>query len=259
MEFIDTHTHFYDEAFEGHQGQDEAIRRALEVGVTSFIVPDEGPATRGEMFALCSRWKGTAFPCIGLHPEELDEGWKEALDLLEKDADSHPEAVAVGETGMDLYWTKDNVDIQLEAFRFQIELSIRKSLPLIIHAREATKPILDTLEDYRGRALRGVFHAYSGSAEAFRALDRYGDWYVGIGGVLTFKKAGIANTVKDIPMERIVLETDSPYLTPVPHRGERNESSYIPIIASFLSDVKGASLEETAYQTTLNAKKLFCI
>jgi len=266
MIFIDTHTHFYDEAFGGREGEDDAVRRAIENGVGKMIVPDENSLSREAVFSLCSRWPGTLFPCAGIHPTEIgQEPEKEVAKLesflSEKFEKNHDETcllpIAVGECGMDLYWTKENIDIQKFIFRSQLDLALEFKLPVIIHARDAIQPIFDILEDYKGRGLRGVFHAWSGSIESFRRLEKYGDWRVGIGGVLTYKKASIAETVKDIPLERILLETDSPYLTPVPHRGKRNESSYIPIIAAFLAEKKGVSLAEVAAATTANSETLF--
>lgn len=255
--YSDTHTHLYDEAFGSAEEEDRAASRAVQAGVTRMVIPDISSKERQRMLDFCRRWKGNAYPCIGLHPTELGSSWAEELDLLEGALKDCPDAVAIGECGMDLYWSKEQVAEQEEVFRTQLDLSLHTGLPVIIHARNATDRIFNILEDYRGRGLKGVFHAFSGSIETFRQLDRYGDWYVGIGGVLTFRKASIADTVSDIPLERILLETDSPYLTPVPHRGERNESAYIPFIASFLAMKKGVGIEETASVTTENAIRLF--
>lgn len=258
--FTDTHTHLYDEAFPTAEDKDAAVHRALDAGVQKMIFPDENGTTRPHMLELCSRWPGVLFPCIGLHPTELGEDWRSELDkTLDQGRHAPTKWYAVGETGLDLYWDKSTQPIQEEAFRAQIDLALEKDLPLIIHAREATGAILSVLEDYRGRGLRGVFHAYSGSLETFRELDRYGNWFVGIGGVVTFKKALIGQIVKDIPLERILLETDSPYLTPVPHRGERNESSYIPLIAGFIAQAKGIEASTVGEITTQNANNLFKI
>lgn len=257
MEFIDTHTHLYDNAYEGIQGQDAAVRRALDAGVTTLIIPDVNSRERKAVLDLCRRWPDNAYPCLGVHPTDIDGDWKEELDLLEKDLACTSGIVAIGETGLDYHYGADTVEQQKDAFRFQIEKSLQYDLPLVIHSREATKDTLDILGEYRGRGLRGVFHAYSGSYETFCQLDRYGDWYIGIGGVLTFKKAAIADFINRIPMERILLETDSPYLTPVPYRGQRNESSYIPLIAAFLAERKNISPEEVASVSSNSAKLLF--
>ena len=253
--YIDTHTHLYDEMFS--EDADAAVRRALDAGVTQMIFPDIDASSRGAMMDLAAGFPGHIHTCLGLHPTSVDGKWRENLEEIEGMLDSG--TVAIGETGMDCYWSTDFVKEQEEAFEWQVRLACREGLPVIIHSREATGRIFDVLERCRPLSPRGVFHAFSGSIETFRQMERYGDWYVGIGGVVTFRKAGIAETVKDIPLERIVLETDSPYLTPVPHRGERNESSYIPLIAGKIAMQKGISIEEVAETTTANARKLFNI
>lgn len=255
LNFVDTHTHLYDAAYDGDGAG--AVRRAIEASVTKLVMPDTDESVRDAMFSLCDEFPENAFPCLGLHPTEFKDNWREELEMLDKYTDRR--IVAIGEVGLDLHWRSDNLDAQIEVFRRQLELALRLSLPVIIHNREATGHIFRVLDDFRGRGLRGVFHAYSGSAETFREMERYGDWLVGIGGVLTFRKASVAETVKSIPLERIVLETDSPYLTPVPYRGTRNESAYIPIIAEKLSELTGVPIEEIAAVTTENAEKLFGI
>lgn len=255
MVFTDTHTHLYDEAFAGEE--DLAVERAVAEGVTRMILPDIDSQTRLEMFSLADRHEGVLFPCLGLHPTSVDARWQEEMMLMERHLER--KIWAVGEIGMDCYWSREFVKEQEEVFRTQLEMAARLSLPVIIHSRESTELILNVLKDCRHLGLRGVFHAFSGSIETFRELRRLGDWYVGIGGVLTYKKASIAETVREIPMERILLETDSPYLTPVPFRGKRNESAYIPHIASRLAELTGRTVEETAEITTDNAQKLFGI
>ncbi len=255
MEFIDTHTHLYDEAFASDE--DLAIDRALEAGVTKMVLPDIDSQTRGQMFALAARHEGKAFPCLGLHPTSVGADWQQEMLELEKHLDRR--IWAIGEIGMDCYWSREFVKEQQEVLRIQLELADRLDLPVIIHSRESTELIINVLKDCRHLNIRGVFHAFSGSIGTFRELGRLGDWYVGIGGVLTYKKAGIAETVKEIPLERIVLETDSPYLTPVPFRGKRNESAYIPHIAARLAELTGHDITEVALTTTSNAQKLFAI
>lgn len=255
MEFIDTHAHLYDEAFAGEE--DAAVERAVQAGVTRIIFPDIDSQSRDAMFAYAGRHEGTIFPCLGLHPTSIDASWEKEMSMLEGYLSR--KIWAIGEIGMDCYWSKEFVKEQQEVLRIQLELADRLSLPVIIHSRESTELILNVLRDCRHLALRGVFHAYSGSVETWREIEKLGDWYVGIGGVLTYKKASIAETVKNIPLERILLETDSPYLTPVPYRGKRNESAYIPHIAARLAELTGKQIEEVAQATTDNAKKLFNI
>ena len=255
MTFTDTHTHIYDEAFAGEE--DLVIERALEAGVSKMILPDIDSQTRQSMFDLADRHPGVLFPCLGLHPTSVDARWQEEMSLLEKYADK--KIWAIGEIGMDCYWSREFVREQEEVFRTQLEMAARLELPVIIHSRESTELIINILKDCRSLNVRGVFHAFSGSLETFMELQRLGDWYIGIGGVLTYKKASIAETVKEIPLERILLETDSPYLTPVPYRGRRNESAYVPHIASRLAELTGRDVEEIAATTTDNATKLFGI
>ena len=255
MEFVDTHSHLYDEAFAGEE--DLALQRAVDAGVTKLIFPDIDSQSRENMFAFADRHTGHIFPCLGLHPTSIGADWENEMAEMERYMDR--KIWAIGEIGIDCYWSKEFLDQQKEALRIQLEMAAKRDLPVIIHSRESTELIINTLKECRHLGLRGVFHAYSGSLETFRELQKLGDWYIGIGGVLTYKKASIAETVKDIPLERIILETDSPYLTPVPFRGRRNESSYVPYIAQRLAEITGTELSEVAGTTTSNAHKLFNI
>lgn len=253
--FIDTHAHLYDEAFAGEE--DLAIARSVEAGVGKIIFPDIDSQSRELMFDIADRHPGVVFPTLGLHPTSVGADWREEMDKME-DFISR-KIRAIGEIGIDCYWSKEFIEEQKEVFRIQLEMADRMDLPVIIHSRESTGIILDILKDCRHMNLRGVFHAYSGSAETFNELQRLGDWYIGIGGVLTYKKASIAETVRSIPLDRILLETDSPYLTPVPFRGKRNESSYIPHIAARLAELTSGDISEIEKKTTRNAEKLFGI
>ncbi len=253
MRFIDTHSHLYDEAFATEE--DAAVQRAVSAGVDRIILPDIDSQSRDAMFALADRHPGILFPCLGLHPTSIKADWEAEMEMMQEFS-SRP-IKAIGEIGIDCYWSKEFLQQQKEAFRMQLKTAHRLDLPVIIHSRDASAVIIEILKECRHLDLRGVFHAFSGSIETYREIERLGDWYIGIGGVLTFKKASIAETIKDIPIEKIILETDSPYLTPVPHRGKRNESSYIPLIASRLAQLQEKSLEEVAAQTTANAEKLF--
>ena len=255
MEFIDTHTHTYDAAFAGCE--DEIISRALAAGVSMQLQADVDSRERGRMFALVERHPGVLRPMLGLYPGSVRKGWQAEIDELERWRGRG--IVAVGEIGLDYHYGAEYKEEQKEAFRVQLELAAAWDLPVNIHLREATEDFFAILSDCRHLHLRGNLHAFSGSAETFSRLRPLGDWYVGIGGVVTFKKAGIAEAVKSIPLERILLETDAPYLTPVPHRGERNESAYIPLIADFLARQKGIDVEEVAAVTTRNAKRLFAL
>ena len=255
MTFTDTHTHLYDEAFAGEE--DIVIGRAMEAGVTKMVLPDIDSQTRDAMFALADRHEGTLFPCMGLHPTSVGANWQEEMLHMEKYLDR--KIWAIGEIGMDCYWSKEFIKEQEEVLRIQLETAAEMSLPVIIHSRESTELLINILKDCRHLGVRGVFHAFSGSVETYRELRKTGDWYIGIGGVLTYKKASIAETVKQIPLKHILLETDSPYLTPVPFRGKRNESGYVPHIAAKLAELQATSVEEVAHATTENAHKLFGI
>ncbi len=255
MEFIDTHAHLYDEAF--LDDDDKSIERATEAGVTKIIFPDIDSSSRESMFAMADRHKGVIFPTLGLHPTSIGADWESELEKIH-DYTSR-KIYAIGEIGMDCYWSKEFIKEQQAALKLQLELADSMSLPVIIHSRESTELIINVLKECRHLRLRGVFHAYSGSVETFHELLKLGDWYIGIGGVLTYKKASIAETVRNIPLERILLETDSPYLTPVPFRGKRNESSYVPYIAAKLAEQTGRDIEEIAAVSTENAKRLFAI
>ena len=255
MEFIDTHAHLYDEAFA--EDGNQAIERARIAGVTKIIFPDIDSTSREAMFEMAGRHEGTIFPTLGLHPTSIGAEWEKEMEALDKYLDR--KIWAIGEIGMDCYWSKEFIKEQQTALKLQLELADRLSLPVIIHSRESTELIINVLKECRHLVIKGVFHAYSGSAETFRELQKLGDWYIGIGGVLTYRKASIAETVKEIPLERILLETDSPYLTPVPFRGKRNERSYVPHIAAKLAEQTGRPVEEVACITTENARTLFGI
>lgn len=255
MEFIDTHSHLYDEAFAGEE--DAAVARALEAGVGRIIFPDIDSGSREVMFRFADRHPEVIFPCLGLHPTSVGPDWQDELSRMESYISRR--IWAIGEIGMDCYWSREYLREQQEVLRIQLEMAAKADLPVIIHSRESTELIINILKECRHLGIRGVFHAFSGSIETFRELDRLGDWYIGIGGVLTYKKASIAETVKQIPLDRILLETDSPYLTPVPFRGKRNESSYIPHIAARLAELTEKPVEEIACTTTSNARKLFGI
>jgi TatD DNase family protein len=221
-----------------------------------MLLRDIDSTSREAMFLLEDRHPGAIFPTLGLHPTSEASHWMEEMDAVEKALPEH-RIWAIGEIGIDCYWSKEFLEQQKEAFRRQLKTAHERNLPVIIHSRDATGIIIDILKECRHLDLHGVFHAYSGSIETYREISKLGDWYIGIGGVLTFKKASIAETVKDIPLEKIILETDSPYLTPVPFRGKRNESAYIPHIASRLAEIHMIDLETVAAQTTANAEKLF--
>lgn len=256
MEFIDTHCHIYDEAFDSDFIQ--TVKRANEAGITQFILPAINRDSYGRMMKAADSLEGAGFPCIGLHPTEVGDDWEEELAFV-RERLAERKFQAIGEIGLDRHWSVDYLEEQKKAFAEQIETAAKENLPIIIHAREATDDIFEVLEDTKGIPVKGVFHAYSGSYETYCRCLKYGDFKFGIGGVVTYKKAGIADILHRMSIQDLLLETDCPYLTPVPHRGERNESAYIRIIAGKISELTGLTLEEIAEKTTNNARKLFNI
>ncbi|MCQ2174001.1 MAG: TatD family hydrolase [Bacteroidales bacterium] len=253
MTFIDTHTHNNDKAFDGEQ--DAIIAKCIGAGVTKMIQADIDSSERPGMYSLVERHPGTLYPMLGLYPGSVDKRWREEMDALLSFRGRG--AVAIGEIGLDYHWSQDFREEQKEAFRCQLELAAKMNLPVNIHLRDAAEDFFDIMEDCRSLGIRGNLHAFSGSFETFLRLQKYGQWSVGIGGVLTFKNAAVQESVRRIPLESILLETDSPYLAPTPFRGSRNDSSNIPVIAAKLAELKGVSVEQVAEVTTENAKKLF--
>ena len=252
--YIDTHCHITDSAF-ARDEESALIDRAFEAGVRIMLQADVDSSEREAMYDAVRRHPGVLYPMIGLYPGSVGQNWREELDLMLPYLAEKP--VAVGEIGLDYHYGLETAALQKEAFAAQLELALKWDLPVNIHLREATEDFFDVLEAFRGRALRGNLHAFSGSYETFLRLQSYGDWRVGIGGVVTFRKASLAETVRKIPLERILLETDSPYLAPTPLRGTRNESANIPIIAAFIASLQGVDVSEVEEATTSSATELF--
>ena len=256
MEFIDTHTHITDEAFSPGE-QDGFVQRALEAGVNKMLLADIDTRERPAMYEAAAGYPGILYPMLGLYPGSVGKNWRDEIDALE--AWKGKGAVAVGEIGLDYHYGAEFKEEQKEALRIQFELAAQWDLPVNIHLRDATEDFFRVLDDCRNLHLRGNLHAFSGSIETFRRIRSYGDWSVGIGGIVTFKNASLPRTVQDIPLECILLETDAPYMAPAPLRGTRNESSNIPLIAAKIAEVKGLDIETVAAVTTGNAKRLFRI
>ena len=256
IQFIDTHAHLYDEAFDGDL--DEVVGKIKGAGVAKCILPAIDSTSFARQQEVAAKYGDFTPQAMGLHPTSVGENWKEELDFALEEIGKGG-YVAVGEIGIDGYWSRDFIKQQKEAFRVQMELAYKKDLPVIIHVREATDEVFEVLDSLGGSMPRGVFHAFSGSWETYDRISRYGDFMVGIGGVVTYKNAGVAKSIERIPLERIVLETDCPYLTPVPMRGKRNYSSYLAYIAENVAQVKGCALEEVAAVTTANAKEMFIL
>lgn len=253
MKLIDTHTHLYSGKF--GSDREEMIERAVERGVEQFFLPNIDSNSIEGMLALEAAYPDRCFPMMGLHPCSVQENYEEELAIVRSWLDKR-RFCAIGEIGIDLYWDKSTLPIQEVAFRRQIDWALEFDLPIVIHARESLEEILAVLEGIRDEKLRGIFHCFTGNADQAERAIRMG-FHLGIGGVLTFKNAGLDKTVADIELKHLVLETDAPYLAPVPKRGKRNESAYVYFVAEKLADIKGVSLEEIAEITTANAEKIF--
>ena len=253
MNLTDTHAHLYVEEFDADR--DDVMRRALEAGVTRFFIPAIDASYTARMQALKEAWPGQVFLMSGLHPTHVKENWKEELRLVEEQL-STGAYVAVGEIGIDLYWDRSRLAEQTEAFRRQIALARAHRLPIVIHCRESFEEIFEVLEAEKGPGLRGIFHCFTGTREqAWKAISY--QMKLGIGGVATFKNGKIDAFLHEIPLEHIVLETDSPYLAPVPYRGKRNEPAYLRQVLAKLAAVYGKSEEEIAAITTANSREVF--
>ena len=253
MNIIDTHTHLYLKQFK--EDIDDVIARAKESGVQKFIFPAIDSSHFDSMHNLKNKYPDEIYLMSGLHPTDVKENYKDELDFVVNTLKTNNN-VAIGEIGIDLYWDKSFLKQQQDAFKFQIRLAIKHDLPIVIHCREAFNEIFEILDKENCDKLRGVFHCFTGTLEeAQRAIDL--GFVLGIGGVVTFKNGGIDKFLHKIDLKNIVLETDSPYLAPVPFRGKRNESSYIIYILEKLSEIYGISKEKIAEITSKNAKKVF--
>lgn len=253
MNLTDTHTHLYSEAFD--IDRDEAIRRALNQGVSRFFLPAIDASYIPKMLQLKIDYPENIYLMAGLHPTHVKENYLEELGAVEKMLDEHP-CVAVGETGIDLYWDKTFLPQQQDAFQRQIRWAKQRKLPIVIHCRDAFEEIFEILEAEKSEELFGIFHCFTGSLEqAKRAISL--NLKLGIGGVATFKNGKIDQFLNQIDLSELVLETDSPYLAPVPHRGKRNESSYLNLVCQKVAEIYGKAPEEIARQTSANADAVF--
>jgi TatD DNase family protein len=253
MQIIDTHTHLYLNQFK--EDIDDVISRAKEIGIKKFIFPAIDSSHFDNMHSLKKKYPEEIYLMSGLHPTDVKEDFKAELDFVVNSLKKY-DYVAIGEIGIDLYWDKSFLKQQQDAFRFQIRLAIEHDLPIVIHCREAFNEIFEILDKENCDKLRGVFHCFSGTLEETqRAIDL--GFVLGIGGVVTFKNGGIDKFLHKIDLKNIVLETDSPYLAPVPFRGKRNESSYIIYVLEKLSEIYGISKEKIAEITSKNAEKVF--
>lgn len=256
MNFIDTHSHLYLEEFDGDRS--DVIDRAKAVGVSAIVMPAIDWVTMDRLEQMCQCYSGFCYPMIGLHPEEVKDDFKEILCAMKGRLDSNPSLyIGIGEIGLDFYWDETYREQQISAFVEQVQWAIDKDLPIVVHSRNAHRELVDTLYKYKDSGLRGVFHCFCGTQEEAEELLQFDGFFLGIGGVLTFKKSTLPAVVRNIPLSRILVETDSPYLAPVPHRGKRNESSFVFDTLKAVAAYKEMDVEQVAEITTLNAKNLF--
>ena len=257
---IDTHSHIYSEEFDDDRA--ETLQRAWDAGVEMMLLPDIDSESRGRMFALAQEHPTRCKAMVGLHPTSVNDNprWQEELDMVERLMREAPTPLyGVGEIGLDLYWSRDFYNTQREVLHAQLELAIKYNKPVVIHTRDAYTEMLDAVATYRGRGLRGVFHAFAADVDMARKLLRNGEFTFGIGGVVTFKNSGMDRVVVDLPLELLLLETDSPYLTPVPHRGKRNESAYVEFVCRKIAEIHRTTPERVDAVTTATAKEIFSL
>ena len=257
VSFIDTHTHINGEEFK--DDLDEVIARAKEAGAIQLLCPGINYDSIATMKAVCERFPDFIRPMLGLHPEDVKEDYKEVLDKMHQEI-PNGNYIAIGEVGLDYYWSREFEKEQLDAFEQQVQWSVETQLPLMIHCRKAQNEMVKIIRRYEKELPGGVFHCFTGNQHEATELLQFDKFVLGIGGVSTFKKSHLAEDLATVvPLERIVLETDAPYMAPAPHRGERNESSFIPFIIEKLALAYGTSNEALADITTVTAKRVFHI
>lgn len=249
---IDTHSHIYGPEFDDDRA--EVLQRARLAGVDKVLLPNINEESIARMLQVAKEYPDMCYPMMGLHPEDVKEDWAQVLDRMEMQLDG---MIAVGEVGLDFYWDTTFRKEQIEAFERQICWAVERNLPLVIHMRKAEQELLEVMEHHKSDGLRGVFHCFGGSKETASRMLKHEGFVLGIGGVVTFKNSRLAETLRHVPLDRIVLETDAPYLAPVPYRGKRNEPSYVAHVARFLSDIYNVSEEDVNDVTNLAVKRVF--
>lgn len=253
MELIDTHTHIYLNQFDNDRAA--TVDRAVKAGVSRMLMPNIDSHTVGDMLAVTRKFPEQCLPMMGLHPTSVKETYRTELSVIENWFTKEHFA-AVGESGLDLYWDTRYEQEQKEALEMHIGWAVQYNLPLVLHSRNSLKLLMDMIDQHRQPALTGVFHCYPGGPEdAFKVIDM--GFMLGIGGVVTYKNSLMAEVVKAVNLEHIILETDAPFLSPVPYRGKRNESAHLVYVAERIAEIKGVTVEEVASVTTANARKLF--
>ena len=257
MDFTDTHTHLYADEFD--HDREAMMQRAEKLGVTHLLLPAIDSGYHERMLRLAGEFPHLCYPMMGLHPTSVKENYREELELVAGYlANNDNKFYAIGEIGIDLYWDKTHEAAQRIAFSHQLDLALKYDLPVVIHTRNSMDIALEIMSERHDHKLRGVFHCFSGNTEQAKTAISLG-FKLGIGGVITYKNSGLQTVVENIPLEHLLLETDAPWLPPVPYRGQRNEPSYIPIIAGKIAELKNVSLEEVAAITTAGARGMFGI
>jgi TatD DNase family protein len=251
--YMDTHAHLYLPEFDADR--DRIVETAIFRGVKKILLPNIDSSSIESMNLLASRFPEVCYPMMGLHPTSVKGNYEEELERVKKELSSKPYC-AIGEIGIDLYWDKSFLREQMLVFNAQLNLALQCNMPVAIHARESFAEILEILEGYRHKGLTGVFHAFTGNLDIANRVIGMG-FKLGIGGILTYKNSGLADVIRETDLSDILLETDSPFLAPVPFRGKRNESSYIPYIAETVRQIKNVPADEIARITTANAHQLF--
>ena len=251
--FVDSHSHIYSEEFSSDR--DEVIARGLLSGVNKIILPNIDSSTIKPLLDLAGSKPELFIPLIGLHPTSVKEDFRKELEIMEYWFNKRKFA-GIGEIGIDLYWDKTFINEQIEAFRTQIRWAKKAGIPIVIHLRESVQEVIEVVEQEKDQSLRGVFHSFGGTIEQAEHIIDLG-FKIGIGGIVTFKNSGLDGVIPNINLEHILLETDSPWLAPVPHRGKRNESAYITAVAAKIAALHQITIEEVGRITTQNAKQLF--
>lgn len=254
MKLIDTHTHLFAKEF--NNDRDTIISNAINEGVEKMILPAIDSQQWALQFELHSKFPENCFSAIGIHPSDINSDYEKEIQLIEENLNKK-NVVAIGETGIDLYWDKTYKEEQKKAFEFHVELAKKHSLPIIIHVRNAFDEVLEITDKHNDGSLYGVFHSFTGNIKQAEKILEYGGFKIGINGIVTFKNSGLDKIVKKIDIENILLETDSPYLSPVPKRGRRNESSHLILIAEKISEIKNIDINTVAEITTKSAYQLF--
>jgi TatD DNase family protein len=254
MVFIDTHTHIFLDEFDNDR--DVVISNAFSKNITKLFIPNIDSSSIDNVLNLSKSYPENIFPMIGLHPTSVKENFMDEIAVVEEYLRKE-KFYGIGETGIDLYWDKTHVEEQKESFRIHIELAKKYQLPIVIHVRESFDEVFEIVDEMNSPELKGIFHCFSGTAGQAQKIIGYGGFKLGIGGVVTFKNSGLDKTLSSIALEHLVLETDAPYLAPVPKRGQRNECSYLIYVAQKLAEIYCINIEEVAETTSINALELF--